>query len=225
MTTSCVSDADTVATWRMGRAWFIRPRGGVPFQRVTDIVSDGPERSGVTVKAVRDHECLGLIQSARLPNGYRDYGEDRVRAVIEGCELAVAGITVRQAIPFPECLSLGHEQADDCASSFVAYRDVIAVIDRVIESLRDKRKELLHRLGYQGEVMERLRLPFTMLSGERLQGADVPDVPTFGAPGARRLSSRLTSVVSGGQIEHVFCPGSPPNTHAGQVLAWLREHP
>jgi peroxiredoxin len=33
---------------------------------------------------------------------------------------------------------------------------------------------------------------------------------------------RLTLVISDGQIEHVFYPVFPPDTHAGEVLAWLR---
>ena len=34
--------------------------------------------SGVTAKMIRHYEQLGLVQSRRLPNGYRDYSEAEV---------------------------------------------------------------------------------------------------------------------------------------------------
>lgn len=79
--------------------------------------------------------------------------------------------------------------------------------------------------GYQAEVTARLRLPFTMLSDPDFALGDALALPTFAAPGHARLYSRLTLIVSDGRIEHVFYPIFPPNTHANQVLAWLRAHP
>jgi peroxiredoxin len=78
---------------------------------------------------------------------------------------------------------------------------------------------------YQAEVVERLHLPFEMLSDPQLALADALNLPTFSAPGHDRLYSRLTLVVRNGHIEHVFYPIFPPNTHAQQVLAWLDAHP
>lgn len=79
--------------------------------------------------------------------------------------------------------------------------------------------------AYQAEVVERLRLPFTMLSDENFELASAIGLPTFAAEGHDRLYSRLTLVLRDGTIEHVFYPIFPPNTHAQQVLAWLRENP
>ncbi len=79
--------------------------------------------------------------------------------------------------------------------------------------------------GYQAEVVDRLRLPFAMLSDEHFQLADALNLPTFQAPGHDRLYSRLTLIVRDGRIEHVFYPIFPPNTHAQQVLTWLRANP
>ncbi|WP_433875307.1 peroxiredoxin [Sinomonas atrocyanea] len=76
--------------------------------------------------------------------------------------------------------------------------------------------------SYQAEVVERLHLPFVMLSDERLQLADSLKLPTFSAPGHPRLYSRLTLVVLDGRIEHVFYPVFPPNTHAQEVVDWLK---
>jgi peroxiredoxin len=49
-------------------------------------------------------------------------------------------------------------------------------------------------------------------------------LPTFPAAGHDRLYTRLTLVIRDGVVEHAFYPIFPPNTHARQVLTWLREH-
>lgn len=77
---------------------------------------------------------------------------------------------------------------------------------------------------YQREVVDRLRLPFELLSDIELSLAGVLDLPTFRA-GDLTLYKRLTLVIGDGAIEHVFYPIFPPNQHAQQLLAWLRSHP
>ncbi len=80
-------------------------------------------------------------------------------------------------------------------------------------------------VDYQREVVERLRLPFPMISDEDFALADALELPTFAADGHARLYSRLTLVVDDGRITHVFYPVFPPNTHAQQVLKWVGENP
>lgn len=78
---------------------------------------------------------------------------------------------------------------------------------------------------YQAELVGRLHLPFPMLSDPDFQLADALALPTFTAPGHDRLYKRLTLIIDGGGIEQVFYPVFPPNTHATDVVAWLRENP
>jgi len=75
---------------------------------------------------------------------------------------------------------------------------------------------------FQQEVVERLRLPFSMLSDAQLALTNALNLPTFEVNGLT-LIKRLTLVVHGGAIEHVFYPVFPPNTHAEVVIAWLQE--
>jgi peroxiredoxin/DNA-binding transcriptional MerR regulator len=305
-------------------------------------------RAGVSQKAVRYYERLGLVVPARSGNGYRDYGESHLRAVAEIRDLAASGIAPGRAAPFVECLRTGHEHSDDCPAALAAYRDSIAEVDRVIASHTARRERLVRKLeqgaartfakeppamtdftilpenlpvprddgaadhltglpmpglsvqasdrqivdlaatgpgrtiiymypltgrpgvdlpegwdaipgargcsteacdfrdhfadlqaagaahvwglssqepDYQAEVVERLHLPFTMLSDPEFTLADSLNLPTFSAPGHQRLYARLTIVARDGRIEHVFYPVFPPNTHAQQVLAWLHAHP
>jgi peroxiredoxin/DNA-binding transcriptional MerR regulator len=309
-------------------------------------------RAGVTTKAVRYYEVLGLLVPGRLTNGYRDYDEHDVRLTQEIRALSRLGIPVERTRPFLDCLTAGHRHADDCPASLAGYRDAIDELTRRIEGLTARQavltahlQEAAHRgssvspadegedlmtdysnlpaglpvpeddgaaahlpgtkvpqlelqatggatirldaLGtgrtviyvypltgrpgtdlpdgwdsipgargctpeacgfrdhyqdllaagavavfglssqdtdYQREVVERLHLPFQMLSDPARNLAAALDLPTFETSGLT-LYKRLTMIIRDGLIEHLFYPIFPPNEHADQVLAWLRDHP
>ena len=76
---------------------------------------------------------------------------------------------------------------------------------------------------YQGEMADRLHLPFPVLSDEALELTNALRLPTFETSGMTLLK-RLTLVIDDGRISHVFYPVFPPDSHAQQVLARLRDH-
>jgi len=76
----------------------------------------------------------------------------------------------------------------------------------------------------QREAAGRLGLPFPLLSDSGLQLAAELRLPTFAVDGMT-LYRRITLVLRDGRIEHVFYPIFPPDTHAAEVLDWLRAHP
>jgi DNA-binding transcriptional MerR regulator len=102
-------------------------------------------RSGVSVKAVRYYESLGLIAPARRGNGYRDFDERDIRLIREIRELALVGVTAERARPFIDCLLSGHANGDDCPDSVAAYRAAIEEVDARIGEL-ERRREALIRL-------------------------------------------------------------------------------
>ena len=73
---------------------------------------------------------------------------------------------------------------------------------------------------YQREAVDRLRLPFELLSDEALALARALRLPTF-AVESMTLIKRLTLVVRDGRIEKVFYPIFPPDAHAAEVERWL----
>jgi peroxiredoxin len=77
---------------------------------------------------------------------------------------------------------------------------------------------------YQQEMVERLKVPFEVLSDADMALVRALTLPTFTA-GGMTLIKRLTIVASGGRIEHVFYPVFPPDKHAEEVIAWLKAHP
>jgi peroxiredoxin len=77
---------------------------------------------------------------------------------------------------------------------------------------------------YQREAAERLHLPFPLLSDARLEFATAMRLPTFPAQ-SMTLLKRLTLILRGGVVEHVFYPVFPPERSALQVVDWLTAHP
>lgn len=75
--------------------------------------------------------------------------------------------------------------------------------------------------AYQQEAVERLHLPFELLSDADLRLATALRLPTFEVDGMT-LFRRLTLVISDGRIEHVFYPVPEPARNAEDVIAWLR---
>ncbi len=315
-------------------------------------ISELARRAGVTTKAARYYESLGLLMPQRLTNGYRDYSDHDVRLAREIRALSSLGIPVQRTRPFLDCLTVGHRHADDCPASLAGYRDTIDELTQRIKELTARRAALVthlqqaaHRnscvpptmegedvmtdyarlpadlpipdddgaaahlpgmkmpqlelhdtsgttvcfnsLGpgrtviyiypltgrpgtdlpdgwdsipgargctpeacgfrdhyqdllaagaarvfglstqdtdYQREVVERLHLPFQMLSDPTRSLAQALDMPMFDTSGLT-LYKRLTLIIRDDVIEHVFYPIFPPGEHANQVLEWLRQSP
>jgi peroxiredoxin len=78
--------------------------------------------------------------------------------------------------------------------------------------------------AYQREAMERLHLPFALLSDERGEFASEMRLPMFDVH-SMRLLKRLTLIIRDGIVEHVFYPVFPPDANAQDVVNWLIAHP
>jgi peroxiredoxin len=73
---------------------------------------------------------------------------------------------------------------------------------------------------YQRDVVDRLHLPFDLLSDAGLELAGALQLPTFSVAG-QTLIKRLTLIGRGGRIEKCFYPVFPPNADAGNVLSYI----
>jgi peroxiredoxin len=74
---------------------------------------------------------------------------------------------------------------------------------------------------YQREAVERLHLPFAVLSDQALKLARAINLPTFTVAGMT-LHKRMALVIEDGVIVKVFYPVFPPDKNAEEVVAWLR---
>ncbi len=108
--------------------------------------------------------------------------------------------------------------ARGCTPQACAYRDHFAELTalgvRVVGlSTQDT--------AYQRELVDRLGLPYPILSDDHLALATALRLPTFDTEGLTLLR-RLTLVIEGGRIEQVFYPVFPSDRDAEQVVDWLR---
>lgn len=78
--------------------------------------------------------------------------------------------------------------------------------------------------AYQREMVERLHVPFPVLSDEGLELAKAWRLPTMEVAGLTLLK-RLALVMRDGVVETVFYPVFPPDRNADDVLGWLKAHP
>jgi peroxiredoxin len=75
--------------------------------------------------------------------------------------------------------------------------------------------------AYQHEAVERLHLPFALLSDEGTAFTRAMHLPTM-VVASETLIKRLTMVMDEGVIKKVWYPVFPPDQNAADVLAWLR---
>ena len=74
---------------------------------------------------------------------------------------------------------------------------------------------------YQREAVNRLGLPFELLSDANNVFSTALRLPTFEV-GGTRLLKRITLIIEHGRITQCFYPVFPPNEDAGKVIAWIR---
>ena len=74
--------------------------------------------------------------------------------------------------------------------------------------------------AYQQEAVDRLHLPFELLSDAKLKFTRALRLPMFEVDGMR-LIKRITLIARDGKIVKVFYPVFPPDSNAGAVIKWL----
>jgi peroxiredoxin len=77
--------------------------------------------------------------------------------------------------------------------------------------------------AYQREMVQRLHVPFPVLSDARLELAKALQLPTFEVAG-QILLKRLAWVAHDGRIVKAFYPVFPSDRNATEVLAWLKDN-
>jgi peroxiredoxin len=110
--------------------------------------------------------------------------------------------------------------ARGCTPQSCAYRDhhaELAALDATVYGLSTQDTE------YQSEAVERLDLPFPLLSDVQLEFARTLRLPTFTFAGLA-LIKRLTLVARTGRIEEVLYPVFPSDADAQRVVEWLTSH-
>ncbi len=143
-------------------------------------------------------------------------GGDRPRTV-----LYVYPMTGRPGVPVPDGWD-AIPGARGCTPQSCAFRDhhaelLTAGASRVFGlSTQDT--------DYQREAVERLHLPFPLLSDKTLELTRALRLPTMEVA-QLVLLKRLALVLDEGRITKAFYPVFPPDRNVADVLSWLRANP
>ncbi len=105
-------------------------------------VGEAARRAGVTIRALRYYEKLGLVTPRRSRNDYREYEPLDVALIREIKGLMDLGFTAADTKPFLECLLAGNARADVCPESLAAYRRAIDDLSARIDQLGERRETL-----------------------------------------------------------------------------------
>ncbi|MGH8963877.1 MAG: MerR family transcriptional regulator [Actinomycetes bacterium] len=103
--------------------------------------------AGVSTRALRHYEELGLLEARRRSNGYRDYDEQDLRAVAEIRSLVELGFALEETRPFVECLRAGHPTGASCEDSRAVQRRKLAEVEAWMARLSAVRAQLVAQLG------------------------------------------------------------------------------
>ena len=104
------------------------------------------ERAGVSTRALRHYEELGLLPARRQANGYRVYDEHDLRLVREIRGLVELGFALEETRPFLDCLRAGHPTGASCPDAAAVHRRKLAEVDGWIARLNAVRSEIADQL-------------------------------------------------------------------------------
>ena len=172
--------------------------------------------------APRDDGRANHLPGMRVPsrNLPATNGEQVDLACLEGRTVVYAfPMTGHPETPLPDGWDL-IPGARGCTPQSCAFRDHAAEIAGLgvheIFGLSTQTTE------YQQEAVERLHLPFALLSDANLSLTTALTLPTFEV-GKMVLIQRLTLIIDAGVISKVFYPVFPPDQNAGMVIDWLKQ--
>lgn len=98
--------------------------------------------TGATTRALRHYEQVGLISSARSPNGYRDYDQATIARVRNIRYLLAAGLTLDDVAAFETCLDGDMSAATPSPAGLRVARERLAVIEARIAAQTEARDRL-----------------------------------------------------------------------------------
>ena len=73
---------------------------------------------------------------------------------------------------------------------------------------------------YQKEMVERLHLPFSVISDSKFEFCDIMNIPTFTVDD-KRLMKRVTMLIENGVIEAIHFPISRSDSDPNWVISYL----
>jgi DNA-binding transcriptional MerR regulator len=108
-------------------------------------ISELSAKTQVSVHRLRRYEADGLIQSQRLPNGYREYDDPTVKHVVFIAMSREMGFSLTFIAEYLPRFKAGTLSAQDMIDAILAR---VAEIDQLIAEQKALRKKLMDHIGW-----------------------------------------------------------------------------
>jgi MerR family transcriptional regulator, copper efflux regulator len=108
-------------------------------------ISELSAKTQVSVHRLRRYEADGLIDSQRLPNGYRDYDEKTVKYVIFIAMSREMGFSLPFIANYLPRFKVGKLSAQDMTEAILAR---VVEIDQLISEQKALRQKLMDHIGW-----------------------------------------------------------------------------
>lgn len=138
----------------------------------------------------------------------------------------LSGLTVIYVYPMTgrpdETLPIGWGAipgARGCTPQSCGFRDHFAELQKV--GVRNLFGLSTQNTEYQIEAVNRLHLPFPLISDADLMLSSALNLPLFEVSG-RKLLKRMTLIIKHARIVKIFYPVFPPDRNAADVIDWLQ---
>jgi peroxiredoxin len=168
---------------------------------------------------IDDGACAHLLGMKLLPVRLHSTSGKQIdlSAVAGKLVLYFYPMTGRPGVPLPD----GWDQipgARGCTPQSCSFRDHYSELQALDTSVFGVSTQ---DTDYQREAVERLHLPFDLLSDETQELTRSLSLPILEVEG-KQLIRRLTLIIENSEIVKVFYPVFPPDRNADDVLDWLR---
>lgn len=111
------------------------------------LISELSERTGASTRALRHYDQRGLLPSARLANGYRDFPAEAVEVVRRIRHCLDAGLDLGEVGELLPCFT-DEGGPRPCENAVQLLADRIQAVDASMVALREARSKLATALTY-----------------------------------------------------------------------------
>lgn len=106
------------------------------------------KQTRVSVRSLRHYDEMGLLESRRQANGYREFDEGAVNRVRKIRALIKNGFNVEDIRPMVPCLDSPSGVENICHEAIALYQSKLSEVKTRIRELEDVRKRIEQRIAH-----------------------------------------------------------------------------
>lgn len=110
------------------------------------LIKELSRRTGASVRSIRYYETKGILNSARLENGYRDYDDTAVERIKTIQFYLSLGLTTDNIAHIIECPTSLQANRPLCKAAYELYKDKLNEVNKQLALLQTVKQRLQERV-------------------------------------------------------------------------------